>query len=385
MTEKLYYDNAYLKDFEAAVVSCERKGDKWLTVLDRTCFYPEGGGQPADHGYLGGAAVLDVHDVGGEIVHTTDAELIPGTAVRGTIDWDRRFDHMQQHSGEHIVSGMLCSAYGCNNVGFHMGSEIIQIDYDTDISWEDVLETERKANRYLWEDHKVSITWPDKEKLAALEYRSKKELTGAVRITEWPGADVCACCGTHVASSGEVGLVKMLSVQKIKEGVRIELLCGKRAMDYLAQIWDQNQEVSRALSARPAATAEAVVKLKEENYRLKGACTALEEKLFGYMADEYRGSRDPVVFTGPLGSDGVRKLCDMLSESAEGRCCVFAGTDGEYKYAVIDRGKDIRELIRTMNAALGGRGGGKDGFAQGNLTSNKAEILEFFSKMPNTQ
>lgn len=383
MTEKLFYEDAYQTNFDATVTSCENKGDKWLVVLDKTCFYPEGGGQPTDTGTIGDADVIEVHDKEGEIVHTVDRELKPGTAVIGRINWSRRFDHMQQHSGEHIVSGMLCKAFNCNNIGFHMGTGIIQIDYDADISWQEILDVEKRANKYIWENHKINILWPDKAELAHLEYRSKKELTGAVRITEWPGADICACCGTHVVTSGEVGLVKMLSVQKIKEGVRIELVCGKRAFDYLAEVWDQNQEISRSLSAKPKETAEAVTKLKQENFRLHGDKIAMESKIIAYIAEEYRGQDNPVVFTEEVSGDGVRKLCDLLSEGAYGRCCVFAGKDGEYKYAVIHKGEDIKDFINSMNAALNGRGGGKNGFAMGNMTSNKAEILDFLTKTPN--
>lgn len=383
MTEKLFYEDAYRKDFEATVTSCENKGDKWLVVLDKTCFYPEGGGQPTDTGRIGDAYVLEVHEKNGVIVHTVDREIAVGASVSGSIDWDRRFDHMQQHSGEHIVSGMLCSTFRCDNVGFHMGTGMIQIDYNADITWDQILDIERRANKYIWENHRVNVTWPDREELGHLEYRSKKELTGAVRITEWPDADVCACCGTHVSTSGEVGLVKMLSVQKIKEGVRIELMCGKRAVDYLTRIWDQNQEVSRALSASPLETSAAVYKLKEENFKLKGEKAAMEDKVIRYLAEEYKGKNDPVVFTEEVSGDGVRKLCDLISVGAHGRCCVFAGKDGEYKYAVIHKDKDIKDFITKLNTELGGRGGGKNGFAQGNLTGNKDEIIAFLSKMTN--
>ena len=238
-TEKLYDQDAFLREFDAVVTECyEGKDGSCLVTLDRTAFYPEGGGQPADHGVLGGAAVLDVQEREGRVLHTCDRPLPVGRTVRGVIDWDRRFDHMQQHSGEHIVSGMLCAAFSCDNVGFHMGADTVIIDYNAPMTWEQVLEVEDRANRYIWENHLFRAYYPTPEELAVLSYRSKKAIEGPVRITEFPGADRCACCGTHVAASGQVGLVKFLSCQKLRDGVRLELLCGGRAMEYLSRCWD---------------------------------------------------------------------------------------------------------------------------------------------------
>ena len=185
-TAKLYYDEPFLREFTAQVLSCEAEKQHWSVVLDRTAFYPEGGGQPADHGTLNSAAVLDVQERSGVIVHTCDAPLPVGERVSGSIDWARRFDHMQQHSGEHILSGMLCSTFHCDNVGFHMGADVVTIDYNAAITWEQALAVERRANAYIQEDHPIRILWPDAGELAALPYRSKKELAGAVRLTEFP-------------------------------------------------------------------------------------------------------------------------------------------------------------------------------------------------------
>lgn len=242
-TAKLYYENAYTQDFTAVVQSCEAVKNGFAVTLDRTAFYPEGGGQPADHGTLGEARVLDVHEKDGVVTHLCDRALSEGAEVSGRIDWARRFDHMQQHSGEHIISGLLCSTFHCDNVGFHMGADVVTIDYNAPITWEQALEVERRANAYIWADHPIRIWYPSAEELAALPYRSKKELTGAVRITEFPGADRCACCGTHVTSSGQVGLLKLLSCQKFRDGVRLELLCGQRALDCLAAGWEQARQI----------------------------------------------------------------------------------------------------------------------------------------------
>ena len=167
-TVKLYYNDPYLREFDATVLSCEAGKEGWIITLDRTAFYPEGGGQPADHGTLNGIAVTDVHEKNGIVLHTCADALEKGTTVHGEIDWQRRFDHMQQHSGEHIVSGMLCSTFHCDNVGFHMGAETVIIDYNTEISWEDVLRIESQANRYLWENHPFVVTYPSADELQTL-------------------------------------------------------------------------------------------------------------------------------------------------------------------------------------------------------------------------
>ena len=377
-TQKLYYADAYLKAFEATVLSCEAAKNGYIVTLDRTAFYPEGGGQPADHGTLNGAAVTDVHEKDGVVLHTCATSLEPGSAVHGVIDWQRRFDHMQQHSGEHIVSGMLCEAFHCDNVGFHMGADVVTIDYNADMTWEDVLAVEARANQYLWENHPFVVTYPTAEELAALEYRSKKELTGQVRIASFPGADTCACCGTHVAYSGEVGLVKFLSCQKFRSGVRLELLCGKRALDCLSRNWEQNHTIGQTLSVKGEKTFAAVQRLQAELADTKARAAALEEESFRRTAAEYQDAGDVLLVVPPLQGDGVRRLCDAVSLTCGGRCIVFSGEGNNYKYAVIHPGQDIRQLVKELNAALNGRGGGRDGFAQGSVQATKEEIQAFF-------
>ena len=378
-TEKLYYADPFLTEFDARVLACEAEKGGYAVVLDRTAFYPEGGGQPYDTGVLGGAEVLDVHERAGVITHKCAAPLPVGETVHGKLDWARRFDHMQQHSGEHIMSGMLCSAFHCDNVGFHMGADTVTIDYNADISWEQALDIERRANRYIWEDHPVHIWYPSPAELAALPYRSKKALEGAVRITEFPGADMCACCGTHVDSSGQVGLVKLLSCQKFRDGVRLELLCGQRALDYLSACWEQARQIGQALSVKPEASAAAVERMQGELLTAKERAARLEEQVFAHTAAQYAGAGDVLLITEPLEGDGVRRLCDAVAQSAGGRCAVFAGADGAYKYAVIHAGQDIRALVKDMNTALHGRGGGRDGFAQGSAACTAEEIRAFFA------
>ena len=237
---------------------------------------------------------------------------------------------------------------------------------------------ERRANQYIWENHPMKILWLDAEALAALEYRSKKELEGPVRITEFPGADRCACCGTHVSASGQVGLVKFIGWQKFRSGVRLELLCGKRALDYLAANWQQNSAIGRELSVKPDATCGAVLRLKEELSALKQRCDTLETERFAALAAQYEGAGDVLLIRPPMEPDAARRLCDMVAARCGGRCAVFAGQDGAYKYAVIHPGADIRGLIKEMNTALNGRGGGRDGFAQGSAACGEADIRAFF-------
>ena len=262
--EKLYEAQPYLTHFSATVESCTQGKKGWDILLDQTAFYPEGGGQPYDTGTLGGVPVLEVHQREGRVVHTCAAPLEAGSQVEGQIDWPRRFDLMQHHSGEHIVSGIAHCLYGCDNVGFHMGSDVITIDLNVELTPEQVAQLEARANQYIWEDHPIAVTYPTPQELEVLEYRSKKALTGQVRIVSFPGADTCACCGTHVFSSGQVGLVKLLSCQKFRDGVRIELVCGKRALDYLSQVWEQNHQISNLLSAKTMQTSGAVRRLLDE-------------------------------------------------------------------------------------------------------------------------
>ena len=379
-TVKLYYENAFLQDFTAVVESCGAVKSGFAVVLDRTAFYPEGGGQPADHGTLGDARVLDVHEKDGVVTHLCDRALPEGAEVSGHIDWARRFDHMQQHSGEHIVSGMLCSAFHCDNVGFHLGADTVTIDYNADISWEQVLDIERRANRYIWENHPIHIWYPSPEELAALPYRSKKALEGPVRLTEFPGADLCACCGTHVERSGQVGLVKFVGWQKFRDGVRLELLCGQRALDDLSACWEQSRQIGQALSVKPEASFAAVDRMQSELLAARERAAGLEAQVFAHTAAEYAGKGDTVLITAPLEGDGVRRLCDAVAQTCGGRCAVFSGTDGTYRYALIHAGQDIRPLVKDMNDALHGRGGGRDGFAQGSAACTAEEIRAFFSR-----
>ena len=380
MTEKLYYSDPFLMDFTAAVLSCEMVMDAYQVVLDRTAFYPEGGGQPADAGILdggslGGVSVQDVRERDGEIIHFCDRPIPVGAEVTGRVDWSVRFDHMQQHSGEHIVSGMICRQYGCENVGFHLGKDTVMIDFNVVIPAEDLPKIEWEANRYIWQDQAVEIELLSGEALAKKHYRSKKEIPGTVRIVTFPGADCCACCGTHVLRAGQVGLVKLLSCQKLREGVRIELLCGGRAANYCAAVMEQNTGISQLLSAKPLATLPAVERQQQELNTLRGRVLALEEESFTRKAAEHAGAGDVVLFEGDMAPDSLRRLCDAVLRACGGRCAVFAGGEASgYKYAIGDGWRDVRPLVQELNRRLKGRGGGKAHFAQGSVFASKEEI-----------
>ena len=379
-TTKLYYEDPFLQGFTAAVTSCEEGKGGYLVTLDRTAFYPEGGGQPYDTGVLGEAKVLEVHDKNGVITHLCDKPLAVGASIEGKIDWARRFDHMQQHSGEHICSGLICERFLCDNVGFHMGTDTVTIDFNADISWEELMEIEEAANRYICEDHPIDIRFYRGAELDKVEYRSKKPLEGDVRIVAFPGADCCACCGTHVVRSGQVGLVKFLSVQKFREGVRIELLCGDRARRYLSACWEQSLHIGQTLSVKPVASAAAVERLQSELGALKQRCAKLEESVFAQTAAQYEGKGDVLLFEDEMSGDSLRKLCDAVANACGGRCAVFAGTDGAYKYAIGHAGGELRDFTKKMNAALSGRGGGKPNFVQGSVGCDRAAIEAFFAE-----
>ena len=379
--EKLYEANPYLTTFTARVESCVQGKRGFDVALDQTAFYPEGGGQPYDTGVLGGVPVLEVHEREGRVIHTCAQPLEVGSQVEGTIDWARRFDLMQHHSGEHIISGLAHAKWGCDNVGFHMGSDVITIDLNVELNEAQLRELELAANRYIWEDHPMVITYPSPEELEALEYRSKKALTGRVRITSFPGADTCACCGTHVATSGQVGLVKLLSMQKFRDGVRIELVCGGRALDYLSRVLEQNHQVSNLLSAKPMETGAAVQRMLEENAALKSRILTMEDHRFAALAREYAGAGEVLLFEDGLTPDGLRRLCDAILRTCGGRCACFSGQEGEgYKYAVGEKEGDLRAFVKTMNQTLDGRGGGKPGFVQGSVRAGREEIEAFFAQ-----
>ncbi len=380
-TKKRFYEDSYIRSCTATVLECRPAKNRFEIVLDETCFYPEGGGQPGDTGVLNETAVFDTHEKDGQILHYTKEAIVPGTKVTAVIDWDRRFDLMQQHSGEHMISGVIHRRFGYDNVGFHMGADRITIDLSGELTLAQLLDVEEEVNRKIWCNEPVKIWYPSAEELPRIPYRSKKELTGAVRIVEFPGTDICACCGTHVRQTGEIGLVKILGCEKFHSGIRVELLCGLRAIRYLSSIHEQNRQISQLLSAKPLETAKSVADLTTELNQKRQTIYQLEEAAFRSKAEELSGCGDVTVFFPDLDSDGVRRACDAIQQTCGGRAAVFSGTDESgYKYAIGLPGGDLRVLTRTLNAELNGRGGGKPFFVQGSVKAAKTEIEAFFSK-----
>ena len=389
-TEKYFENDAFRKTAAGVILAAEAdaKTGGGRIALDGTVFYPEGGGQPADRGTLTLADgtvlhVTDVHETNGIIWHTVDAlpeTAQPGAAVTGTIDWEWRFDKMQQHTGEHILSGILHQMFGAENVGFHIGSDAVRMDTSVPISAEGLREAELAANRIIWENVPVSITYPTREELAALTYRSKKEIEGQVRIVTIPGADVCACCGTHVERCGQVGSIKLTSAQSYKGGTRVTMLCGMRAYEDHCIKFQNAEAVSGLLSAKINETAAAVQRLADENAALRAEKAALETRLFAADAAAFRGRKNALVFEPHLSPDSLRRLCTALMEQCTGVCAAFSGTDaGGYKYALGSAGgADVHALCKEMNAALGGRGGGRE-MQQGSAACTCGEIEAFFT------
>ena len=263
-TEKLFYNNSHQKSFEATVLSCQKKENYYEIVLDQTAFFPEGGGQYADTGYLGDAKVLDVQEQEGQILHRTDQELPVGEKVTGQLDWELRFMKMQQHTGEHIVSGIVHERYGYENVGFHLGNEDCTMDFSGEIPVEDLQEIEFRANQAVWENLKIQILYPSKEEEKEMTYRSKIEITGQVRVVIVPGYDACACCAPHVDFTGEIGLIKLVGMQRYKGGVRVTMLCGGRAMADYALKQKQAKEISAMLCAKENELTDAVAHLQKD-------------------------------------------------------------------------------------------------------------------------
>lgn len=376
--KKLYYEDSHLKEFTATVTGCEAVKGGYAVTLDATAFYPTGGGQECDLGTLGGAKVLDVKEQAEQILHLCDKPLEVGAAVTGCIDWERRFDHMQQHSGEHMVTGLIHAKFGWHNVGFHMGGRLVTIDFDGPVSWEDLMEIESRANGLIWENKPVKIWYPSPGELPTVRYRSKKALPWPVRIVEFSGADVCACCGTHVKYTGEIGLVKFVSCIKFKEGVRIEMASGKRAMALLQNIFEQNRQVSQVFSAKILETGAAAQKFNEMLGQEKFRAVGLQRKVFAAIADSYAGQKQVLHFEEDLQPGQVRELADAIGEKAE-TAIVLSGTDETgYAICIISKTADTRELGKGVNTKLRGRGGGKPGAFQGSVKATRSQIEDFF-------
>lgn len=382
MTEKLYYSDGHLSRFTARVTSCEKEDGTWAVKLDRSAFFPGGGGQEADEGVLSDMKLLGLREEGEDIVHLTPAPLEPGALVEGRIDWPLRFSRMQGHSGEHILSGTVHRLFGYDNVGFHMGEEAITIDFSGELSREDLSRAELEANRAIWRDVPVRTLLSTPGELAAMDYRSKKELTGQVRIVEIEGVDLCACCAPHVSHSGEVGLLKIIDSMRHRGGTRLTLLCGEAALlDYEA-LHENNAAVSAALSAKRLETGGAIARVMAEQEERRAELTKLKRELLQLKAAALRPTEGSIcIFESDIDMITLRELVNAGSELAGQVCAGFAGTDGDYKYIIGSRTVPLRARAKEINAAIDGRGGGSDAMIQGTSRARREDIERYFNAL----
>ena len=388
MTQKLYYEDVYLKEFDASVLCCRKreKEERWEIIPDRSAFYPEGGGQSGDQGSLtveGSGEmirVLDTREDGDQIVLLCDRPVDEGARIHAQIDWEYRFDRMQNHSGEHIVSGLIHTRFGYNNVGFHMSGDRMTIDLDGEIPDEAFREIERRANEIVWSDVPVRTDLYTEEQAQAVEFRSKKELHGEIRVVSIPGADVCACCGTHVSHTGEIGPVLILSHERFKGGTRMEMTCGRWAYNYLSEVLEQNHQVSVLLSSKTLETASYVQKVLDDQAQMKSEIIRMHYEQIERMADELSQKGDVLIFAKQFTPVLLQKLAARVMEKTSFQVFAFSGDDAEgYRYAVGRTGGDLKEFVKEMNAQLHGRGGGKPFFLQGSVSSDRKNIENYVS------
>ena len=382
-TEKLFEQDSHLRTFTARVLDCRPMGDRWAAVLDRTAFFPEGGGQEGDRGTLGKAEVLDTRIVNEEILHLTDIPLTPGESVAGTLDWDLRFRRMQNHSGEHIVSGLVHQRYGYQNVGFHLGDGEVTLDFSGELSGSQLEEIEALANRAVTANLPVRTWYPTPAGLKRIDYRSKLDLRENVRLVRIPGIDTCACCAPHVKRTGEIGLIKILDFMRHRGGVRVHILCGMDALaDYGAR-YQATREISGLLSAKQLETPRAVRRTLEELERVKQQLG--EERLRSALekaAALERTEGNICLFFPELDMRALRELVNGGMEKCTGVCAAFTGRDGDWKFILGSRHVDLKREAKAILEGIRGRGGGSPEMLQGSAAGSRREIEAWFSAFP---
>lgn len=378
MTEKLFYEDSHMITFSAVVEACEKVRDNYEAVLSRTAFFPEGGGQYADTGVIDSVEVIDVHERQGVIYHKVKEPLEVGKMVEGTIDWEERFSKMQQHSGEHIVSGIVHATLGYDNVGFHMGKDAITMDFNGIITKEQLKEIEKKANEAVVKNLDIQVLYPSKEELEQIEYRSKIEIEGQVRIVVVPGYDVCACCAPHVKKTGEIGIIKLVGLQNYKGGVRVSMLCGFRALADYEEKSESVKQISVMLSAKENEVADEVARVKEELALQKQGTADLQKTLLKYKVKELEENQEAIIlFEAELEGSAPRELVNLILSKGTGVGAVFAGNEVDgYRYVIGSKSIDVRSCAKVLNERFHGRGGGKPEMVQGSLCGNENEIRE---------
>ena len=391
MTEQLYYQDSYIKDFEAVVLSCIPNGNHFEAVLDRTAFFPEGGGQCADTGVLHienrKIKVFDVQERNGEIIHFIDEEILPGQTVIGELEFQERFSKMQQHTGEHIISGIVHRRFGYENVGFHLGKEEVTMDYDGPLTEEELRSIEYEANQVVAENREIKAYFPSTEELEKIPYRSKKELQGEIRIVEIQDCDICACCAPHVKTTGNVGLIKITNAIRYKGGMRLWIACGMRALKDYNQKEASVVQISNMLSAKQQEVTDAVKRLTEEIQQLKEKAAKMQERLvMGYLESEKAVLKENpnanlLLFEKELDAIAIRNFVNAGMELTKGVCGAFVGDEKQGFRYVLGSSGDIREIGKKLNAAFQGKGGGKPPMIQGSLVGEEEKIREFLEKI----
>ncbi len=387
MTERLFDTDSYLWEFDARVLSCTATDGGFAVVTDATAFSPEGGGQASDLGTLGGAEVRDVRTAEGIITHFTDRPLAVGATVHGSLDAARRLRHMQNHSGEHIVTGIFHNEYGMNNVGFHLGHEDVTLDLDGTVDQAALRRAEYEANRIVAENRHVRAWYPTPKEREALSYRSKKEIDGAVRLVEIENHDICACCAPHVRQTGEIGGIKLISAVRYKGGTRIHMKCGFDAIDEANVQYDRVCEISRLLSLPGERIAQGVKKLSDDLAAAKRQIAVLrrerlEQTANGIGMDE----KNACLFLSDADMGELRMLAETVARKTGGRCAVFSGSDTDgYGFVLCDMNGDFDTVAAELRRDLGASGGGKAPFLQGRLRAEKERILRFFNRFGDTQ
>ena len=380
MTEKLYDKDSHLKEFTGTVLSCKKTGEKYAVTLNQTAFFPEGGGQQSDRGYIGGAYISDGQIKNGEILHFADKPLSVGQAYDCKLDFDFRFRNMQNHSGEHIISGIVHRLYGFNNVGFHLGAEMT-MDFDGELTRRQLDEIEDLANKAVYENLPVKAFYPTDEELKQLDYRSKLDLKENVRIVEIKGVDVCACCAPHVKATGEIGVIKILDFEKYKGGVRLIVKCGADALRDYREKYKNVLEISNLLSAKQFEVSSAVVRLNEQLSAEKAAAAALKKRLIAEKAAGFEPDTDKTaVFENGLDIKELQLLADALCQKAGGIRGAFSGADGAFSFAICGGETALGNFFAKFKAAFNTRGGGRNGIRQGTVCADRAEIEGLFKE-----
>lgn len=383
LTKELYYDDAYLSEFQATVLSCEEDKKGYALTLDATAFYPEGGGQPYDTGTLNEAKVLEVHRRDDRIIHTVDTYLKPGTIVNGKVDFERRFDLMQQHSGEHVFSGLVHKHFGYDNIGFHLGEKEVVLDFSGPLDHKDLSMIEAECNRMIQKNIPVEVTYPNDEELSVLDYRSKKELNGRIRIVSIRDCDVCACCGTHVRKIGEVGYCKVLSLTTKKGNARVSVLFGKRATDYMARIYDEVTAISALISKNPLEILEGVRHLQDEVLQKGLKLNALYTKHFEERFEKETETSLFITIEEGCTMDLLRHFCDRMSAKAKIAAGLLKKSEEDYQYVIISKSEDLRAAAKSLSETFAGKGGGSKEMIQGSLHGSAEQIVSFLHRLFN--